>query len=124
MHSPAVRTRQNPHGVFHGQGHGRDDMCFEHGQVNEAGFLHETGDAETTQTSGTCGSQFDPILLTTLWINTDDTDAIVCAELLYAQDRIGGLAVKLCTRGFTEDGFCSTGTYLFSDGLEQGKAGS
>src|SRR5579864_7592742 len=98
-------------------------MRFEYRQVNEAGFLHETGDAEAAQALCAGWSQFDPILFAALWVDTDDADAIVRTEFLYSQDCIGGLAVKLGAGGFTEHRLCTTGVYLFSDSLEQGKAG-
>src|SRR6266852_9140105 len=44
MHGSPVRAGQNTHRVFHPQGHGRDNMRFEYWQVDQAGFLHETGD--------------------------------------------------------------------------------
>src|SRR6266702_7448600 len=93
MHSPSIGTRQNAHRVFHAQGHGRDNVRFEHWQVNEAGFLHEAGHSEAAQAPRACWSQFNPILLVPLRINTDNADAILGTELFDSQNSIGGLAI-------------------------------
>src|SRR6266516_2006005 len=123
MHSPAIGTRQNAHRVFHAQGHGRDNVRFEHWQVNEAGFLHEAGHSEAAQAPRACWSQFNPILLVPLRINTDNADAILGTELFDTQNSIGGLAIKFGTGDFTEYWLCATGPHLFSDRFEQCKTG-
>src|SRR5258708_30355255 len=49
MHGPPVRARQNTHQIFHAQSHSRDNMRFEHRQVDQASVLHEARNAEVTQ---------------------------------------------------------------------------
>ena len=98
-------------------------MRFEHGQVNETGFLQETRDVQAAQTLRACGPQFNPILFAPLRVYTQDANAVFRAELLDPQDGIGGLAVELGAGCFTQHRLCSTGAHFFGNRFEQRETG-
>src|SRR5690348_15964014 len=98
-------------------------MGLEHRQVNQASLLQNTWLMEAPQHFRSTGLQLHPIRIAALGINAQNADPVLLAELLYPQNSISGLAIKLGSGCFAQHRLCSAGPYLFSYSFHEGEAG-